>query len=61
MLHQIYLLLKKTCTQFIILEGRDKLTKFFIYLFKFIDATKSIYNRKPTYKFERIGRKHLLS
>jgi hypothetical protein len=36
-------------------EGRDKLTKFLIYLFKFIDAVRTILRKRPTYRMERIA------
>lgn len=36
-------------------EGRDKLTKFLIYVFKLIDALKSIVIKQPVYQLERIG------
>jgi len=36
-------------------EGRDKLTKFLIYLLKLIDALRSILRKRPTYRLERIA------
>jgi hypothetical protein len=51
MFHQIVVLLKKTCKYFIIQEGIDKLAKFLIYMLKFIDATKSIYRQRPTFRY----------
>jgi hypothetical protein len=59
MLHQVYLLLQKTCNYFAKnIEGRDKLTKFLIYLFKFIDSVMSLYRHNQIYKFERVARTH---
>lgn len=50
MFEWLYKLLQKAGKNTHYLEGRDKLTKLFIYLLKLVDATLSYYREYPTYK-----------